>query len=207
MLAKSAVPQGALLFSIPEALLLTANSGVRSPLCGQLIKQHELGEWQALVLHLLCERAAGPDSFWVPYLAVLGDQRHHPLLWPPHVQAQLAGSSMRVTLQARLEQVQQDTELLVAAGANELPIAAAWQQQTQVRAGGPRSNQAGQCVHVPLSAAGSKQQRRLMGLGLTQADPSYLPWRAHLLRRRRSWMWALCPGRPPCCWAARSAST
>ena len=35
---------------------------------------------QAEVLHLLIEQAAGRDSSWAPYLAVLGDQATHPLL-------------------------------------------------------------------------------------------------------------------------------
>jgi hypothetical protein len=35
---------------------------------------------QAEVLHLLTEQAAGRDSSWAPYLAVLGDQATHPLL-------------------------------------------------------------------------------------------------------------------------------
>jgi hypothetical protein len=62
---------------------------------------------QALVLHLLCERAAGADSFWAPYITVLGDQATHPLLWNEQLQQQLAGSSMLRTLQTRLQQVQE----------------------------------------------------------------------------------------------------
>lgn len=62
---------------------------------------------QALVLHLLCERAAGRDSFWAPYIAVLGDQATHPLLWGPEQQEQLVGSAMLRTLQTRLQQVQE----------------------------------------------------------------------------------------------------
>jgi len=59
------------------------------------------------VLHLLCERAAGPDSFWSPYIALLGDQAFHPLLWSEQLQQQLAGSAMLRTLQTRLQQVQE----------------------------------------------------------------------------------------------------
>jgi hypothetical protein len=62
---------------------------------------------QALVLHLLCERASGPSSFWSPYLALLGDQATHPLLWGEGLQAQLQGSAMLRTLQTRLEQVKE----------------------------------------------------------------------------------------------------
>lgn len=59
------------------------------------------------MLHLLCERAAGPDSFWAPYIACLGDQATHPLLWGEQLQQQLAGSSMLRTLTTRLQQVQE----------------------------------------------------------------------------------------------------
>jgi hypothetical protein len=59
------------------------------------------------VLHLLCERAAGPESFWAPYIACLGDQATHPLLWGEALQQQLAGSSMLRTLTTRLQQVQE----------------------------------------------------------------------------------------------------
>jgi hypothetical protein len=62
------------------------------------------------VLHLLCERAAGASSFWSPYLALLGDQATHPLLWGEGLQQQLAGSAMLRTLQTRLEQVKEVRE-------------------------------------------------------------------------------------------------
>lgn len=39
------------------------------------------GEWHALLLALLVERALGAQSFWAPYLALLPDQADHPLLW------------------------------------------------------------------------------------------------------------------------------
>ncbi|KAF6255861.1 hypothetical protein COO60DRAFT_168180 [Scenedesmus sp. NREL 46B-D3] len=131
MLAAAAIQEGQVLLQVPESLFMTANTAVRSKLCGKLVKAAELPEWQALVLHLLCERAAGPDSSWAPYIAVLGRQRHHPLLWSSELQGQLAGSPMMRLLTDRLQQVQQDTEQLVAAGANELEVAQRWQQQTQ----------------------------------------------------------------------------
>ncbi|WIA29874.1 hypothetical protein OEZ86_012343 [Tetradesmus obliquus] len=110
---------------------MTANTAVKSKLCGKFVKSAELPEWQALVLHLLCERAAGADSFWAPYIAVLGQQRHHPLLCGSELQGQLAGSPMLRLLTDRLQQVHEDTEQLVAAGANQLEVAQRWEQQTQ----------------------------------------------------------------------------
>jgi hypothetical protein len=183
MLAAAAIEEGQVLLQVPESLFMTANTAVKSKLCGKLVKSAELPEWQvstsvslwelactghfshcmivscsitsthsasqyismqgclllaiagtgtwqlhlspasqqagctsssgsvtvllkapdvvclegtaasstpadqlpvtscaatalmqALVLHLLCERAAGPDSFWAPYIAVLGQQ-------------------------------------------------------------------------------------------------------------------------------------
>lgn len=68
------------------------------------------------MLHLLCERAAGPDSFWAPYIACLGDQATHPLLWGKQLQQQLAGSSMLRTLTTRLQQVQEVGGALAVGG-------------------------------------------------------------------------------------------
>lgn len=130
MRASAPVPAGGLLFSVPQALLLTAGSAAASARCGELVRRAELNEWASLVLHLLCERAAGADSAWAPYLALLGDQADHPLLWPDDARAQLAGSSALRTLEARRRQVADDAALLVQAGANELPVAAAWRQAT-----------------------------------------------------------------------------
>jgi hypothetical protein len=170
MLAGEPLEPGRLVLSVPEALFMTANSGVASTHCGQLIREAALSEWQvrqgvcglrtdrcrhagavagswhshitkvpprlqALVLHLLCERAAGQGSFWAPYLTTLGQQEQHPLLWPAQVVQQLHGSAMARTLAARRAVVAQDTEVLVAAGANQLPIAAAWRQAQQAAAG------------------------------------------------------------------------
>lgn len=129
MLAAQEVAEGALLLQVPEKLMLSASTALSSKHCGKLVRVAELSEWQALVLHLLCERAAGADSFWEPYISCLGDQATHPLLWGEALQQQLAGSSMLRMLTTRLQQVQEDTELLVAAGANDLPLAQAWQQQ------------------------------------------------------------------------------
>ncbi|KAJ9520185.1 hypothetical protein QJQ45_030112 [Haematococcus lacustris] len=81
---------------------------------------------QALVLHLLCERARGSASFWAPYLALLPDQADHPLAWGASRLSWLAGSPLQATLVARQQQVAEDCEALSLLGANQLPLAAAW---------------------------------------------------------------------------------
>lgn len=64
---------------------------------------------QTLCLHLLCERARGAASRWAPYIAMLPDQRHHPLLWPRAAASQwLAGSPSLGTLEERWEQCEED---------------------------------------------------------------------------------------------------
>jgi len=64
---------------------------------------------QTLCLHLLCERARGARSRWAPYIAMLPDQRHHPLLWPRASASQwLAGSPSLGTLEERWEQCEED---------------------------------------------------------------------------------------------------
>eukprot|EP00878_Enallax_costatus_P025743 GHUV01027569.1.p1 GENE.GHUV01027569.1~~GHUV01027569.1.p1 ORF type:complete len:479 (+),score=142.47 GHUV01027569.1:685-2121(+) len=131
MIAAAPISEQQVLLQVPKALFITADTAAKSSYCGRLVTEEQLTEWQALVLHLLCERAAGADSFWAPYIAVLGHQMHHPLLWTSEVQQQLRGSPMSRTLTDRLQQVQDDTDILVAAGANELGIAVQWQQQTQ----------------------------------------------------------------------------
>ena len=59
------------LVRVPRALLMNAHTARGSPACGRLVAEAGLNEWQALLLQLLCERAAGEASFWAPYVAVL----------------------------------------------------------------------------------------------------------------------------------------
>lgn len=77
MVAQEAVGKGQELVRVPTKLLMTAGTASRMPEYGKLIIDNELTEWQALTLHLICERAVGEDSFWYPYLAMLGDQCRH----------------------------------------------------------------------------------------------------------------------------------
>ncbi len=105
MLAAASVEADQLVLRIPARLFMTAASAASSEAGGALVKSADLGEWEALVLHLLAERALGPRSAWAPYVAVLGDQAHHPLLWDASARAQLVGSPMARTLKDRLQQV------------------------------------------------------------------------------------------------------
>ena len=71
----------------------------------QFVKLTELGEGQAVGLALLGGVALGPGRAGSPYVAVLGDQAHPPLLWDASARAQLVGSPMARTLKDRLQQV------------------------------------------------------------------------------------------------------
>ncbi|KAG2491081.1 hypothetical protein HYH03_010526 [Edaphochlamys debaryana] len=137
LVADEPIPRGAALVRVPRALLMSADTARASPAVGALVAAPGagsgpgLGEWPALVLHLLAERAAGKGSFWAPYLATLPqDMSHHPLLWGPERLGWLQGSPLLGALAERREQVASDTAALVAAGANELPIAQAWREAT-----------------------------------------------------------------------------
>ena len=102
---------------------MTFDTAASSPYCGALVDQAGLKTWQAMCLHLLTERAAGPASRWAHYLATLPPLPDHPLLWTPEQQRWLQGSPTLARLAARIVNVQEDTELLLSIGANDLPIA------------------------------------------------------------------------------------
>ncbi|KAG2423002.1 hypothetical protein HXX76_015600 [Chlamydomonas incerta] len=122
--AEEPVRRGQVLVRVPRPLLMNADTARGSAACGRLVAEAGLNEWQALLLHLLCERAAGEASFWAPYIAVLPqDMSYHPLLWGPERLTWLQGSPLAGQLAERQQQVTDDTELLLVAGANELPIA------------------------------------------------------------------------------------
>lgn len=46
MLAAESVQEGALLLQVPEQLMLSANTALKSKLCGKLVRDAELSEWQ-----------------------------------------------------------------------------------------------------------------------------------------------------------------
>ncbi|KAI8467932.1 MAG: hypothetical protein J3K34DRAFT_460119 [Monoraphidium minutum] len=125
MVTAGPVGAGAPLLAVPRSLLMTADTARSSPACGDLIRKAELDDWQALILHLLCE-AADPGSAWAPYLDLLraADMSRHPLLWGDEERGWLAGSPMARVLDARRLQVEGDAAALVEAGANELLAAA-----------------------------------------------------------------------------------
>lgn len=120
------IPANTPLVSIPKAALMTLATATGSPFCGALIEAHDLSSWQAMCLHLLTERAAGPASRWHAYIATLpneDDLSTHPLLWRDDDLALLQGSPTLDRLTARIANVREDTDALLAAGANDLPIA------------------------------------------------------------------------------------
>lgn len=81
MVAQEPVSRGQVLVRVPTKLLMTFQTAELSERCGDLVRDAKLTEWQALVLHLLVERAAGEASFWGPYVGLLPDQNSHPLFW------------------------------------------------------------------------------------------------------------------------------
>ena len=107
---------------VPRACMMNPDTARASPFCGELIDRADLQQWQAMCLHLLTERAAGPQSRWWPYLEHLPDMSGHPLLWDDAAVSALEGSPMHARLVARIDNVIDDLEELVAVGANELPV-------------------------------------------------------------------------------------
>lgn len=76
------VAPGSLLVSVPLDAMMTPDTARRSKRCGSMAEL--LSDWQALSLHLLCERSAGPESEWSPYIRMLPPQvsKHSP---PPRI--------------------------------------------------------------------------------------------------------------------------
>lgn len=50
MLAAQAVAEGSLLLQVPEKLMMSANTALKSKHCGKLVRDAELSEWQVCVL-------------------------------------------------------------------------------------------------------------------------------------------------------------
>lgn len=75
-----------MLFSLPVCMYVCMQTAARCPDVGPLVKQAKLTSWQAISLHLLCERARGTQSFWYPYISLLPSELEmanvHPMLWP-----------------------------------------------------------------------------------------------------------------------------
>lgn len=123
MVTERAIQKGSPMLAVPSSLLMTAETARKSPLCGPLVESKELDDWQALILHLLCERS-NPGSLWAPYLELLqhADLSHHPLLWGEDRRAWLQGSPMAGMLLSRREQVERDAQQLAEAGANDIEL-------------------------------------------------------------------------------------
>jgi len=123
-MAEQAIRRGEIIVRVPKNAMMTSESAAASSYCGDLLEHHHLSDWQALCLHLLCERAAGDRSRWSPYLSSLpSDIRWHPLGWSDSRIARLRGSFMLHTLTRRKAAIQEDYHALVEAGSNDLTIA------------------------------------------------------------------------------------
>ncbi|KAF5834793.1 hypothetical protein DUNSADRAFT_8434, partial [Dunaliella salina] len=127
MVTEQPVEPGQPLVRVPRVLMMTEDSALRQDY-GKLAKKCGFTEWQALILHLLCERARGPSSHWAPYINMLPKQDHHPLLWTAQDTAMLQGSPLLASLQTRWQQVIEDTEALQVGGVNDLPLARSYKE-------------------------------------------------------------------------------
>ncbi len=83
--------RGQVLVRVPRCLLLTAETAMRSPAIGPLVAAAGLSEWQAMVLQLLAERAAGADSFWAPYMDTLPDDMVRACIYAERWTTRVAG--------------------------------------------------------------------------------------------------------------------
>lgn len=117
------VARGERLLTVPETLLMTAESAARGQSVGDsavaaAVRRGELSEWQAVCAHAAEERRLGERSFWAPYLATLPPQDVHPLSWSAPALDGLLGarSPMRQAIAERQETVAADAEAIAAAG-------------------------------------------------------------------------------------------
>jgi hypothetical protein len=60
MMAAAAIQEGQVLLQVPDLLFMTANTAVKSKLCGKLVKAAELPEWQ--VRSWWCRASWSPNT-------------------------------------------------------------------------------------------------------------------------------------------------
>ncbi|KAG6541758.1 hypothetical protein Mapa_016770 [Marchantia paleacea] len=110
---------------VPKEALMTEQTAATCPDVGPIADRAHLSPWQAMCLHLLCERARGEKSTWYPYISLLPSELQmagaHPMLWPQRMRKDwLAGSPMLDTTERRLQICREDHEAMLAGGASKL---------------------------------------------------------------------------------------
>ncbi|PTQ28888.1 hypothetical protein MARPO_0152s0006 [Marchantia polymorpha] len=110
---------------VPKEALMTEQTAATCPDVGPIADRAHLSPWQAMCLHLLCERARGEKSPWYPYISLLPSELQmagaHPMLWPQRMRKDwLAGSPMLDTTERRLQICREDHEAMLAGGASKL---------------------------------------------------------------------------------------
>ncbi|GAX78440.1 hypothetical protein CEUSTIGMA_g5881.t1 [Chlamydomonas eustigma] len=115
MVCKESLEKGRTLIRLPRKILMTIETARKAQDYGHIVDSAALSEWQALILHLICERARGKDSFWAPFISALPDQAQHPLLWDEEHLKWLTGSPMSSVLHDRQSQVVEDRDAILKA--------------------------------------------------------------------------------------------
>ncbi|KAL2620874.1 hypothetical protein R1flu_001079 [Riccia fluitans] len=110
---------------VSREAFMSEETAANCPYVGPIADVAQLSPWQAMCLHLLCERARGEKSPWYPYIALLPSELQmagaHPMLWPQRMRRDwLAGSPMLDTTERRLQICREDHGAMLAAGASSL---------------------------------------------------------------------------------------
>lgn len=91
-MARSNIPEGEELFSIPRSLILAVQNSDLKSLLPQDVEA--LGPWLSLMLVMLYEYLRGPQSRWAPYFRVLPTRFDTLMFWTQTELSELQGSAI-----------------------------------------------------------------------------------------------------------------
>lgn len=91
-MARSNIPEGEELFSIPRTLILAVQNSDLKSLLPQDVEA--LGPWLSLMLVMLYEYLRGPQSRWAPYFRVLPTRFDTLMFWTETELRELQGSAI-----------------------------------------------------------------------------------------------------------------
>ena len=114
LLARKDVTQGEAIVQVPSKLLMTRRAAVRE--LGERIIPDSLGEYLAIALLLINERAKGADSFWAPYIGILPttDEVGQTWTWSEEDLALLKGSGVVAATQSLRAKLDREYDTLIA---------------------------------------------------------------------------------------------
>ncbi|KAJ5248947.1 hypothetical protein N7468_000398 [Penicillium chermesinum] len=92
VVARTNIPEGEELFSIPRSVILTVQNSQLKSLLAQDIEQ--LGPWLSLMLVMLYEYLQGPQSRWAPYFRILPTRFDTLMFWSQAELQELQGSAI-----------------------------------------------------------------------------------------------------------------